>query len=478
MAPSADVSQRLEAAEIVAELLERKRAQNDLLAFSQYTTPGWKPGKIHKAICDQLNRVRNGEVDRLMLLCPPQHGKSQIASRRFPAFMLGIDPTLDIIAASATAELAEGFGRDVRNCIASRAYRNVFPNTVLSEDSTAKGRWNTRHGGGYYAVGVGGQLFGRGGLAIIDDPFGSWSDAQSEVKRDHVWEWYQGTLYNRIRPKQPIVMIQHRMHEDDLVGRCIEMQQAGGDRWEIVELPADINDPPWAERYDKAALERIKANTDPRQWSALYMQNPTPDEGTFFQREWFKTWTTKPQGLAIYGSSDYAVTDGDGDYTVHRVWGVSPDGDLYRLGGWSGQSTSDVWIDRLLDLIAAFKPLTWFGESGVIQKAIEPALKRRMQERKVYCRMEWLPSIHDKPTRARGFQSRAACGRVWFEQGADLTEFLQFPAGKHDDEVDVASLIGRALDEAHPGVVRPKEQRKPRDKWDMGERNVDTWKTL
>jgi predicted phage terminase large subunit-like protein len=138
---------------------------------------------------------------------------------------------------------------------------------------------------------------------------------------------------------------------------------------------------------------------------------------------------------------------------VHRIWGVDQSGSLYRVDGWRGQTSADVWIEQKLDLIAKHRPLAWFGEAGVIQKAIEPMLMRRMLERKVYCRLEWLPSIHDKPTRARGFQARAAMGRVWMEPGADINEFLAFPAGKHDDDVDCASLIGRALDMAHPAVI-------------------------
>ena len=122
-----------------------------------------------------------------MLLCPPQHGKSTIASRRVPAMVLGINPQTEVISASATSPLAEEFGRDVRNCIASSEYRALFPQTRLAEDSAAKGRWHTDQGGGYYAVGIGGALMGRGGnLGIIDDPFATWDDAQSETTRRKV----------------------------------------------------------------------------------------------------------------------------------------------------------------------------------------------------------------------------------------------------------------------------------------------------
>jgi predicted phage terminase large subunit-like protein len=226
------------------------------------------------------------------------------------------------------------------------------------------------------------------------------------------------------------------------------------DQWHVLELPALHPDRGalWPEWYDEKTLLRIKASVGPREWSALYQQQPQPDEGTFFQRGWFKTWEALP-ALRYYGTSDYAVTDGAGDYTVHRIWGVDTSGAIYRVDGWRGQTTSDVWIERKLDLIAQYKPLAWFGEGGVIQKAIEPMLLRRMGERKTFCRLEWLPSVADKPTRARSFQAMAASGRVYFEPGADLSEFLVFPAGKHDDDVDTASLIGRAIDQAHPAIV-------------------------
>jgi hypothetical protein len=393
-----------------------------------------------------------------MLLCPPQHGKSQITSRRFPAYLLGHEPTEDWISASSTSDLASGFGRDVRNCIASPEYRALFPEVTLAEDSQARDRWNTSHGGAYNAVGVGGQLYGKGGGAIIDDPFGSWADAQSQVQRDKVWDWYTGTLYNRIRPGRPIIVIQHRMHEDDLAGRLIERQKSGGDKWEIVNLPADINDPPWPERYDSVALQRIKANTDPRQWSALYMQNPTPDDGTFFLRNYFELFDPKKApAIHKYTTGDFAVTDGGGDRTELATHGYG-DGTLYLgIDGWSGQTSADVWIERLIDQFRTHKPLCFFGETGPIRRSIEPFLTRRMTERKVFCRLEWLVRGSDKATSARSLQAMAAMGKVKIadtEYGHHLlNQLLQFPAGKFDDAVDMAALMGMAIDQAHPALI-------------------------
>src|SRR5512139_2900112 len=136
-----------------AELLQRRSAaRQQLKAFVQWTTPRWTSGPIHDQICTAFDRVARGEVDRLLLLCPPQHGKSTIASRRVPAFLLGTRPHWEVICASATKPLAEEFGAAVRNCVDSREYRSLFPSVKLSEDTTAKGRWTTSEGGGYHAV--------------------------------------------------------------------------------------------------------------------------------------------------------------------------------------------------------------------------------------------------------------------------------------------------------------------------------------
>ncbi len=432
--------------------LAARGARRSLLAFTEYTNPVYQRAQHHAQIAAKLEAVERGEIDRLMIFMPPRHGKSELASKRFPAWCLGKDPSRQIIAASYNSDLANDFGRNVRNLVAEPEFGQVFPGVSLAADSQAANRMNTNKGGAYVAAGVGTAVTGRGAhIALIDDPFKDREEADSERRRELVWDWYRSTLYTRLMPGGAIVLIQTRWHEDDLAGRLLE-QDAG--QWDVLELPAISMDGEalWPEWYPLPALQRIRDTIGQREWSALYQQRPQPDEGTFFQRDWFRTWDRLPP-LRYYGTSDYAVTDGGGDYTVHRVWGVDAGGALYRVDGWRGQATSDVWIERKLDLIDKYKPMAWFGESGVIRRAIEPMLARRMAERRIYCRIEWLASIGDKPSRARSFQAMAASGRVFFEPGADLSEFLVFPAGKHDDDVDTAGMIGRALDQAHPAMV-------------------------
>jgi predicted phage terminase large subunit-like protein len=428
-------------------------------------------------IAEKLEAVERGDIDRLMIFMPPRHGKSELASKRFPAWCLGRNPKRQIIAASYNSDLASDFGRNVRNIVAEPEYSQVFPGVTLSPDSQAANRFNTNAKGTYVAAGVGTAVTGRGAdIALIDDPFKDREEADSERRRETVWDWYRSTLYTRLMPGGAIVLIQTRWHEDDLAGRLLE-QDAG--QWDVLELPAlhPERGALWPEWYDEAALERIKDTIGAREWSALYQQQPQPDEGTFFKREWFKRWDTLPS-LRYYGTSDYAVTDGGGDYTVLTIWGIDSAGDVYRVDQWKGKTASDEWIEAQLDLVKRYKPLAFFGEGGVIQKAVEPMLKRRMRERNTYCRLEWMPSVADKPTRARSFQAMAATGRVHFEQDADLSEFLVFPAGKHDDEVDTASLIGRAIDQAHPAIVAVQDRKTQRDGYWPAEQADNDWMTV
>jgi len=395
-----------------------------------------------------------------MLLLPPRHGKSELASRRLPAFYLGRNPTKQLISVSASADFASDFGREVRNLMTSEEYAALF-DTKLAEDSQAKNKWHTQDGGVYYSVGVGGQLMGRGAdLMLIDDPYANMQEAMSETTRNNVWNWYTGTAYNRLQPGGGIVLINHRMHEDDLSGRLLAQQAAGGDKWEVVELPAISEDGKalWPEAYPIEALERIRANTLPRYWSALYQQKPTPDEGDYFKSDWFRTYTTAPplSEMRVYGGSDYAVTEGGGDYTAHVVIGMDPTGRLYLLDLWRKQAASDEWVESFCDLVLKYKPLAWAEESGQIKGSVGPFLVRTMRDRGAYCHREQFPTRGDKAVRAQSIRGRMAMEGLYCPANAPWVaefqrELLNFPSGKHDDQVDALGLIGQLLDRMIPG---------------------------
>lgn len=448
--------------EAARELLARRKARAGLLAFAEYTNPAYVPAPHHALIAAKLEAVERGEIKRLMITMPPRHGKSELASRRFPAWYIGRNPGKQIIAASYNSDLASDFGREVRNIVSSPEYSKLF-GTALAADSQAANRWHTDAGGMYVAAGVGTAITGRGAdILLIDDPFKDREEADSEIRRGRVWDWYTSTAYTRLMPGGAVVIINTRWHDDDLSGRLLADMQDSGDQWEVLSLPAIRPDGSalWPEWYPLERLEQIRSVLPARDWNSLYQQNPIPDDGDYFKSDWLNDYDQLPDGLSVYGASDYAVTDGGGDYTEHGVFGIDTAGNIYVLDWWRGQTSSDVWIERKCDLILQHSPVCWFGEAGPIRRAVEPFMMRRMQERNAICRIEWLASIADKEARARSIQGMASMGRLYFPKNAPWkgdvqAQMLRFPAGKHDDAVDVFSLIGRGLQH-----VRPK--RKPR----------------
>jgi predicted phage terminase large subunit-like protein len=435
----------------------------------------------HRLLVSKLEAVERGEIRRLMVFMPPGSAKSTYASVVFPVWFMGRRRRRNVIVATYATDLARKIGRRARSIVRQPVFAEVF-DTSLSPDSSAADEWALTNENEWMGGGILSGITGnRADLLVIDDPVKGRQEADSETIRSRTRAEYDDSLKTRLKPGGRIVLIQTRWHEADLAGSILPEDYDGesgpilcrdGETWEVLCIPAEAkaNDPLgrapgemlWPEWFDAAHWRTFRSQA--RTWAALYQQRPQPDDGTFFQRGWFVRYKPDqlPKALRIYGTSDYAVTDDGGDFTCLRMWGVDPESRLWLLpGGWRGQTSADVWIERQIDLIQKHRPFAWFGEAGVIQKAVEPMLRRRMFERKSPCRLEWLPSISDKPTRARGIQARAAMGMVAIPEGPDgdafLSELLRFPAGRHDDDVDCASLIGRALDEVHPAIVVPEK---------------------
>jgi len=443
----------------IARMMEpafRVRAREGMAAYMAYTGLGFTPAAHHRLLISALEDVERGACDRLMVLMPPGSAKSTYTSKVFPSWYLGRNPEKSVIAASHTFDLAASFGRWVRNQFARDEHRAVF-GVGVSPDNKSADSWSTNRGGEYFAIGVGGAVSGRrADLGVIDDPVKSREDADSERGRERAWEWYINDFKTRLKPAAAQVLVMTRWHEDDLGGRILQME---GDKWRVLKLPMEAgrHDPLgrkpgerlWPEWFTADMVADAKA--DVRVWNALYQQEPTGEDGDYFKRDWFREEANKPQNLAIYGASDYAVTEKGGDFTEHGIFGIDSWSNIYIIDWWRGQAASDEWIEAQVDLILRYKPMCWFGESGPIRRAIEPFLMRRMEERRAWCRLEWLASIHDKASRCRPFQALAASGKVFVPPVANwkadvLGQLLRFPAGMHDDAVDVCSLIGRGLE--------------------------------
>jgi predicted phage terminase large subunit-like protein len=472
--------QRLERLLNLRRELHRRDCRNNLLAWCiEALAPlGQAPARHHLAIIERLVALSRGEIDRLMILAPPGSAKSTYVSKLFTAWFLAQHPNSAVIAASHTAELAEKFGRQVRNLI------NEHSRTLgygISTDNAAAGRWETDNGSEYFAVGVGGAVAGRrADLLVIDDPVKNRIEADSPLISERVWDWWNSDAMTRLKPGGKVVLVQTRWSEDDLGGRLEDEMNAGGARWDILRLPmvAEINDPLgrkpgemlWTEWYTPDML--AQAQRDARTFSALYQQRPVPETGDYFRRDWIRLVPSLPprESLRVFGASDYAVTADGGDYTVHIVLGVDSDDRLYVLDVWRDQASSDRWVESFCDMVIKWKPMGWAEETGQIRASIGPWLDRRSRERRAFVAREAFPTRGDKAVRAQSIRGRAALNGLYVPVNAPWrtdfeAELLSFPAGRHDDQVDALGLVGQLLDVMMP-PGKPAPPAKPIDSWE------------
>ena len=443
--------------------IQCRDARKRLIPYVEATYPAYRAAPHHRQIAGRLEAVARGECKRLLIIMPPRHGKSELASRRFPLWYLGQNPHHEVIAASYGGELASLFGRTLRNVAQGSEHARIFPQALLAPDSQAQNRWHTRAGGSYLAVGVGGAITGHGAnVLIIDDAVKGREEAESARMQEVTWDWFVNDAYTRLMPGACVVVIGTRWHELDLIGRLKMAEETGGDAWETLHMPA-INAQGgalWPEQFDLEALESIRRNIGTRAWSSLYMGDPTPESGTYFMREWFQYADPPPrQHMRIYAASDYATKHGEGDYTTHVIVGVTPEDDIHILDVWRRQAESDTWIEVAVGMMERWEPIVWAEESGQIEKSVGPFLRKQMLERKVYCRRQQFPSAADKATRARSIQGRWAMRKVYFPRTRPdwlpelEAELLKFPLGANDDQVDALSLIGRMVAGLQPGKV-------------------------
>jgi predicted phage terminase large subunit-like protein len=419
----------------------------------------------------------------LLLFAPPGSAKSTYVSILLPSWYLSNNPTHSILAATHNVEFAERWGRRVRNDIADN---EAVLGIKLAEDSKAATRWSLESGGEYYGVGAGVGISGfRANLGVADDLFGSREDAYSETVRQKRWDWYVDDFSARLKPGAKRILMNTRWHEEDVAGRVLEQIERGEIKGRVISFPAiaEENDPlgrkPGEYLWDEpggynygAFLRARQRETSPMMWAALYQQRPAPEEGDYFKAAWLKPCGTFPdrETMRVYGGSDYAVTADGGDYTVHLVVGLDPDGRMYLLDLWRGQTSSDEWIEAFCDLVEHWKPMAWAEEQGQIKAGIGPFLDRRQRERQTYCLREAFPTRGDKAVRAQSIRGRMALEGLYVPTHAGWysalrSELLSFPAGKHDDQVDALGLVGQLLDKMLPGV-KPQPPEKPEPKLD------------
>ncbi|HRJ40437.1 MAG TPA: terminase family protein [Caldilineaceae bacterium] len=439
--------------------------------FTQYTFGTYKADPVHGLIGEYLDRVVGGEVDRLMIFAPPQHGKSELVSVRLPAFWLGRRPDDPVILSSYGAALAERKSRAARDVVESAEYARLFESRTR-QDSRAVQYWSLAgRRGSMLAVGVGGPVTGQGALlGIIDDPFENWEQAQSQTYRDRVWEWWQGTFRTRIWEDGAVVLIMTRWHEDDLAGRLLQDQPG---RWQVLRLPAlaesqaerDENnrhmglaqgeaDPLGREpgealspaRFSREALLATKTDVGSLVWNAEYQGAPRAIEGTLFQRSWFRVVDALASVAYRVRYWDKAATQGGGAYTSGVRIGIDQQGwvtveDVQR-GQWSTQER------RAVMLQTAQADAALFGNQVVVCIEQEPGSSGVDSVQDEIRLLAGFPIYADRPSgnkdvRLLPFQAQAEAGNVRMLRAAwnrpYLDELAAIPNGRYRDQGDASS---------------------------------------
>lgn len=464
----------------IAEAADRKRLSKelltDLIKFTEYFfekrgekfVENWH----HREISDALRKVELGEYQNLLINIPPRYGKTELGVKNWIAQKIAEDPRRKFIHLSYSDSLALDNSGAIKELIQSQEYQELWP-IALKQDSQAKQLWYTSKGGGLYATAAGGAITGFGagvtgeegfsGAIVIDDPL-KVDDALSDVERNKVNTRFNTTIKSRRNNRNtPIIVIMQRLHEEDMSG-FILMGKTGLE-FHHLKLPAIIdNKPLWPFKHSIEDLEKDRIS-DPLTFSGQMMQEPSPEEGTFFHRDWFKRY--KPgehPHLSMYGAGDFAVTEGAGDFSEIGIGGFDSNEDLWFTDWWGDQTESDVWVNELLHLSTENDVLVFVGERGQIEKSVGPFLRKEMRLQSKYVRVEAISHGNkDKAVNCRSFQALARQGKVHIpltNWGEDLiAQLLKFPNGKHDDKVDVCGLFGKLLDQTYgPSNTKPEER--------------------
>lgn len=444
-------------------------ARTDFTDFCIAVDPNYDPQWFHEEVARALEAVERGEITRLMIEMPPRHGKTEEVSVKAPAWFLGRHPDWPIIDASYSSELSEKSSAACRELVRSERYKEIFPMLTVKDDTKAKSFWQVEQGesnepgyvagGGYQAVGVGGAATGFGAkVLIIDDPIKNREEADSEVMRQKVWDWYSSVARTRLEKDGAIILIMTRWHEDDLAGRCL----ATGQPWHRICYPAVAEEDEtvrkkgealWPDKFPLPALENIRKDTDERTWYALYQQQPKKSDKMSFDPLWFPTFQPKEVMQMLvnrYAILDVADSKKDGaDYTglVVADWSFDDRWFLQHV------KRHRVNIKGLIDLIfwvwLTWKPVAIGVEKKAFTDQIKPLLDDESLKRGIYpVVVEMMSGNHSKESRILGaLQGRAEHKRILLQAeplddtDALKTELWSFPRGRNDDLIDAAAYL-------------------------------------
>jgi hypothetical protein len=449
----------------VVEELERrnhaKKCELDLIEFCKHIDPQYLVAAHHRKLAHLLMEIAYGQKDRVAVSIPPRHGKSHLISTLFPAWFLGKYPDKKVLMASHTGDLAVDFGRKVRNIVNSQAYKDIFPNVTLAQDSKSAGRWSTNSGGEYFSCGVGASIAGRGAdLLLVDDPHSEQDLLNGNFDSlEKTYQWFTTGARTRLMSGGRVAIVHTRWHMDDLIGHLVKDggSNEDADQYEVFEFPAilDTDNGPkalWPEKFDLDALKRTKASMPTYQWNAQYMQTPTAEEAAIIKREWWQPWTKEdpPRCEYVIMTLDAAAESHNrADFTALATWGVFSDDRLT-------DGASHLILLNVINVRVEFPELKdlamreykdWEPDALIVEKKSAGTQLYQELRRMGIPVQEFTPSksTGDKIVRLNAVADILRSGMVWYPEGRRWAEELieqcvAFPYGSHDDMVDVTSM--------------------------------------
>lgn len=451
-----------------------------LISYACMQKENYNPGRHHQLIAHELMKLMTGETKRLIIMAPPQHGKSELATQLFPAFYYGHFPENSLIVGGYAQDKADDFGRATKAYMDSEIYQAIFPQSRISPLSESIRRFQTTKGGHYYAVGIGAGVTGRGANGLIlDDPYKNREEADSETRTQYIIDWWTSTFRTRLRGDGWICLIQTRWTKRDLIQYLLDNEDKDKQKykWRIVQFLAKIEDEKdaeadplgrnvgevlWPEVFDEEVIDQIKHDVGQRDWNALYQQRPSDAKGEIFLRDWWKYWCYNncsahhqhhylpekfDDSMQVW---DCSFKDLDTSDYVVGLAGKRKGPNLYVVGRSKKRANVLATCQMIHRMRADFPEIT---RIGIEDKANGPAIISTMKQQ-----VPGVKEIKAETKKAGRWQAAAPAvesGNVFLPYGVDWTDdFIEVcaavPHGKYDDDADAIShlileLLGQRL---------------------------------
>lgn len=462
------------------------------LLWPAVSTEPFVPGYHIDAICEHLQAVAEGKLSRLVINLAIRHTKSLLCSVLFPAWLWVRNPAEMIITASYSKDLTVRDAVRTRRVLESDLFRRYFPPVQFIDDTNRKDYYQNTHKGHRLSVSIGSRTAGFDATVIVADDIHDFATRTSQAERDAACDYFETGLLSRFvdKSKERAVLAGHRVHEDDVYAR-LRAKYGDDGTWSWLVLPEEYTpkfsewsnglgwkdrrkegELLWPERFNATVLAGEKKRYR-HEYSAIFLQEPTPAEGTLFKREWFKYWTAEEDEHGRYyvlggkrysqakawriGLVDTAIsTSAEADYTVcSMVDVVGPH--LVLVDQLRGRFDGNKIVPKLAEFYGRHQPQFLAVEKQFVGKFVLDQLR----EREVVVKAFDARHHGDKEQRAVAAEIKMEAGQVWFPAGEPWVaalekELLAFPNGSHDDQVDALSMAA-ILVEKYKGRVEEVE---------------------